>query len=90
MSYFNDYKAVKCGICDVCLESQKKLRKISSNVLLEKILFLIEEHNQLTSREIVNYLNTDKNIVLEMLKQLLEKNKIAITSQNKFERINND
>jgi ATP-dependent DNA helicase RecQ len=90
MSYFNDYDSEVCGICDVCMESQKKPKNENSKVILKKILLLIEEHNQLTSREIVSYLSTDKNIILEMLQHLLEKNKIAITSQNKFERIKND
>lgn len=90
MSYFNDYETNDCGICDVCLKSQKKSKDVNSKVILEKILLLLKEHNKLTSREIVSYLNADKNIVLKILQQLLEKNKIAITSQNKFERINND
>ena len=90
MSYFNDYEVNVCGICDVCLESQKKSKNVNSKIILENILLLLKEHNQLTSREIVNYLNTDKNIVLDILQQLLEKNKIAINSQNKFEIINND
>ena len=90
LSYFNDYEADVCGICDVCLEAQNKSKHVNSKVILENILLLLEKHKQLTSREIVNYMNTDKNIVLKILQQLLEKNKIAITSQNKFERINND
>jgi ATP-dependent DNA helicase RecQ len=41
-------------------------------------------HQSLTSQEICTQLNFSEGDILITLKLLLEKNKIAITSQNKF------
>ena len=79
LSYFNEYTTEKCGICDVCTTTE--VTKNSST----QILLILKERSQLTSREIVSILNLEKNDVINSLQLLLDTNKIAITSQHKFE-----
>jgi len=89
LSYFNEYNSEQCGICDVCL-TNKNTKTINSNKLSNSILELIGEYQLISSRDIVNHLDVDKNSVLTSLQLLLTKNKIAITSQNKFQLIINE
>ena len=61
-----------------------KFKKTTHKEVSQRILILLKEQQGLTSRELVAHLNEDKNSVLNSLQLLLEQNKIAITSQNKF------
>ena len=81
LSYFNEEKIKPCGICDVC--KSKNPTKISIKNIAQDILELLD-HQSLTSQEICTQLNFSESNILITLKLLLEKNKIAITSQNKF------
>ena len=79
--YFNEKETNTCGICDVCQSKLKK--KTPTSAISEKILALLQTEI-LSSKEFIQRLNFDENDILKCLKILLEKNKIAITSQNKF------
>lgn len=79
--YFDEFISKLCGKCDVCLD--KKSKKTSPKNISEKIVQLLKE-KQLRSQDIVSQLNYSETEILNSLKILLEKNKIAITSQNKF------
>ena len=81
LSYFNEKNNQPCGICDVC--KSKKSTKISIKIISQHIIELLN-HQPLTSQEISTQLNFSEDNILITLKLLLEKNKIAITSQNKF------
>ncbi len=81
LTYFNELNNLSCGICDVC--NSKKTSKNSLKALAQEILLLLNNQN-LSSQEICNQLNIPENEILISLKLLLEKNKISITSQNKF------
>jgi len=88
LSYFDEYKTDTCGICDVCLKTNTD--NINTNTLIHNIISLLKEHNQLTAKEIVTLVAIEKNSVINSLQLLLDKNKIAITSQQKFELKNNE
>lgn len=83
LSYFNEYTTEKCGICDVCTSTTAN--KMIGDTISTKIILLLKEHHQLTSRELVSLLEIDKNDVINSLQLLLDTNKISITSQHKFE-----
>ena len=81
LSYFNEENRKPCGICDVC--KSKNPTKISMKDIAQHIIELLD-HQSLNSQEICTQLNFSESDILITLKLLLEKNKIAITSQNKF------
>jgi ATP-dependent DNA helicase RecQ len=81
LSYFNEENILPCGICDIC--SSKKPAKISVKNISEHILKLLGDQS-LNSQEITSQLNFPEDKILITLKLLLEKNKITITSHNKF------
>lgn len=83
LSYFNEYATVSCGTCDNCLSKKAKNNSVKS--ILNQILELLK-YRILSSQELVVLLNYSESEILNSLKILLEKNKITITSQNKFKR----
>ncbi|SDW71010.1 ATP-dependent DNA helicase RecQ [Lutibacter oricola] len=81
LSYFNETLKKNCSLCDVCKSKTTKkvdLKEISHHII--KVL----QNNSLSSREIAEQLTLNESDVLNSLKILLERNKITITSQNKF------
>ncbi|WP_372768643.1 ATP-dependent DNA helicase RecQ [Lutibacter sp.] len=83
LSYFNEYVTEACGTCDNCLA--KKAKNNSIQTILDQILELLKDR-VLSSQELVVLLDYSETEILNSLKILLEKNKITITSQNKFKR----
>lgn len=81
LSYFDEINKSSCGKCDVC--KSKIQQKESLQNTTEKILESLSIKHQ-TSNELSEFINcTDKHLLFS-LKILLEKNKITITSQNKY------
>lgn len=81
LSYFNETITKNCGTCDVCNSNAKtknSLEEISTTII--KLLII----QPLSSQEITSQLNFSENEILNSLKILLDKNKLTITSQNKF------
>jgi len=83
LSYFNEIATEPCGTCDNCLA--KKAKSNSIQTILEQIIELLKDR-VLSSQELVVLLDYTETEILNSLKILLEKNKITITSQNKFKR----
>lgn len=83
LSYFNEYITEPCGTCDNCLV--KKAKNSSIQTIIDQILELLKDR-VLSSQELVVLLDYSETEILNSLKILLEKNKITITSQNKFKR----
>ncbi len=83
LSYFNERITEDCGSCDICKAKIKP--KNSIEIISNDILNLLNE-KLLSSQEITMLLNYSDSEILNSLKNLLEKNKITITSQNKFKR----
>ena len=81
LHYFNEKDAVPCGKCDVCMA--KNLKTTAIKTIASQILNLLKE-KPLTSMELSTILSFSEKEILNSLKILLEKNKITITSQNKF------
>jgi len=83
LSYFNESIAEACGSCDICKAKIKPENSIE--IISNHIINLLNE-KPLSSQEITTLLNYSESEILNSLKILLEKNKITITSQNKFNR----
>jgi ATP-dependent DNA helicase RecQ len=83
LSYFNEIATEPCGTCDNCMA--KKAAKNSIQTMLDQIMELLKDR-ALSSQELVVLLDYPETEILNSLKILLEKNKITITSQNKFKR----
>ncbi|UMB54388.1 RecQ family ATP-dependent DNA helicase [Lutibacter sp. A64] len=81
LSYFGETITEPCGKCDVC--KSKNAPTETNTALLTKIIELLKVQD-LSSQDLSVALKCNKEQLLNSLKILLEKNKIAITSQNKF------
>jgi len=81
LSYFNETITKTCGNCDIC--RSKIITKNSFETISIDIIEILKK-KPLTSHELSASLNYSENEILNSLKILLEKNKITITSQNKF------
>jgi len=81
LAYFNETSATPCGKCDVCASKTSKPTDIK--VIVTQILEALKEQ-PLSSKELSTILSFSEKELLNSLKILLEKNKITITSQNKF------
>ncbi|MDJ0646447.1 MAG: RecQ family ATP-dependent DNA helicase [Flavobacteriaceae bacterium] len=84
LSYFGEKEVKDCGCCDVCISRSAPATSVDFNSISERILKLLAS-NPLSSRELIKMLKQDQNAVLSTLQLLLDKNKISITSQNKFQ-----
>ena len=81
LAYFNEITAIPCGKCDVCLKQQTKAPNIEQ--ICNTVLELLQKE-PLSSKELCALLNFQEESILNSLKILLEKNKITITSHNKY------
>ena len=84
LAYFNETISKPCEKCDVCLANSSKKAPVKN--VIDEILVALKKQ-ALTSKELCNILNFPEGEILYSLKILLEKNKITITSQNKFKLI---
>jgi ATP-dependent DNA helicase RecQ len=83
LNYFDEKSNKKCLICDVCLQ-EKKLFKTDYKL---EILALLKSKNSLSSQEIIQHLQLNKNEVLIHLRNLVASKQIAINNQNKYQRL---
>ena len=81
LSYFDEVKVEKCGICDVCISENRK----SAVNLSPEIIQLLKNHNSLSSAEISESLVANEKDILIHLRQLLTDDKIKINHQNKYQ-----
>jgi len=79
LTYFNQKTTEDCEICSTCLSKNKK-----STVDLSIQIIDLLQSKPTSSREIENNLSITTEETIFALQQLLEKNKIAINSQNKY------
>jgi len=76
LSYFNEYITENCGKCDVC-KSKNKSSESTPQILNQILMLLAEQH--LSSQELSVLLKYNEKQLLNSIKILFEKNKIAIT-----------
>ena len=78
--YFNEKKISKCTLCDVCISEKKN----SSNRVEKDILELFKDNKEISQEEIIFSLDHDEKAILIHLRNLLSKDKIGLTANNKF------
>ncbi|KGL62998.1 ATP-dependent DNA helicase RecQ [Polaribacter sp. Hel1_85] len=81
LSYFDEIKTEKCGICDVCISENRK----STANLASEIIELLKNKQPLSSSEISESLVANEKDILIHLRQLLTDDKIKINHQNKYQ-----
>lgn len=83
LTYFGEKNLKTCGICSVCIASNKKPKNIDAATLKKHIIELLE-HGDLSSRAIISKLNCSEKDLKSVLKLLLEHNIITITPSNTY------
>ena len=78
--YFNEKKVSKCTLCDVCISDKKN----SSNSIEKDIKELFKDRKEISQDEIIFSLEHDEKAILIHLRNLLSKDKIGLTANNKF------
>jgi ATP-dependent DNA helicase RecQ len=81
LAYFGEKTTEDCGICSYCLT--KKKRTTNSHSLSTAILELLQTED-LNSREIQERIQSNSAIVIELLQELLEQERITIKANNKY------
>ena len=81
LSYFDEIKTEKCGICDVCISENRK----STVNLSSEIIQLLKSKQVLSSQEISAALVANEKDILIHLRLLLTDDKIKINHQNKYQ-----
>jgi ATP-dependent DNA helicase RecQ len=81
LSYFGENTKKDCGICSYC--TQKKSVKINHEDLKNKIQVVLSK-GAMTSRQLIEVLNTDESEILKILKLMLENNLITIDAKNQY------
>lgn len=81
LDYFGEKAETDCGICSYCISQKKKSSDTST--ILKKIIGLLKIQ-ELNSREIQKLTKDSEDEVIFALQHLLENNKIAIKTNNKY------
>ncbi|HET8839480.1 MAG TPA: RecQ family ATP-dependent DNA helicase [Flavobacteriaceae bacterium] len=88
LTYFGEKGHQDCGICSFCIErktNEKSTKKIKSKKEnLRQAIFEILENESLSSRDLISRLNFSREETLEMLRFLLETNKIKLSTSNTY------
>lgn len=79
LTYFNQETHSDCGICSTCVTKNKNI----NNNVTDQIFELLQSNSR-SSKEIEEKLSITREETIFALQQLLEKNKIAINSHNKY------
>lgn len=83
LQYFGEKNTHSCGRCSVCKTSGEKLSREQMKKIYFKIIELLEERER-SSREITENLEFKENHVLHVLKLLLDREALVLTSNKKF------
>jgi len=83
LSYFGETEFVDCGICSVCINRPVKLSNSEIKQSMSAIISLLEE-KALSSRALVAQLKIKEEHISLILKQMLEKNILKITTTNTY------
>lgn len=86
LTYFGEEYSEACGICDVCLKKQDKV-KTDYKKLADQMLLLLNHSSPLDANEIAVQLDLDRKKVVKTLQLLIERNSIQLNLQQKFELV---
>lgn len=80
LSYFDEEASEPCGMCDVCIRNKRSKTKDLSKQILE----LLQNGKQLPHTEIIHRIEAEEESILIHLRNLLKKDIISITDDNKL------
>ncbi len=83
VSYFGETTASKCGICSVCKTQNTKLSTKEMQNIARQILALLEG-GDLSSREISEKLSFAEKTILQVIRLLIDAEKIKINPRNQY------
>ncbi|WP_299339323.1 ATP-dependent DNA helicase RecQ [uncultured Psychroserpens sp.] len=83
LTYFGEPTSEDCGKCSVCLSVDISEDKTILKTIQKHIINKLEE-KALSSRDLVEQLPFEKELILKVLKELLEHDVISITSANTY------
>jgi len=83
LSYFGEVNLENCGICSVCISGISKLSNTDLNESISAIISLLDE-KALSSRDIARCINIKDEHITLILKQMLEKQIVEITTTNTY------
>ncbi|MGY8885971.1 MAG: RecQ family ATP-dependent DNA helicase [Flavobacteriales bacterium] len=81
--YFGELNKEPCGICSVCNTTAQKLDRNEARLMAKDILSLLKQ-DSLNSRQISEALRFTESLILQVLKLLLDAEKICINEKNKY------
>ncbi|WP_282122184.1 RecQ family ATP-dependent DNA helicase [Algibacter mikhailovii] len=82
--YFGEKDSKPCGICSVCIKSKQKHSTQDLTALSAQLIALLE-HDDQSSRALLENLNCTEHELTTVLKLLLEHQRIKITPRNTYE-----
>lgn len=80
LHYFEETKTEPCGICSVCISNKKS---ITPQTLMNDVLTILQDGDK-NSRTLQGILSCDSLDLMDVLKVLMEKHLISITSKNTY------
>ncbi|RED47617.1 RecQ family ATP-dependent DNA helicase [Seonamhaeicola aphaedonensis] len=83
LSYFGEKDLEPCGVCSVCISSQKKTSTVDISTLKNRIIERLKA-SDLSSRALVASLDCSDKDLKTVLKLLLEHNIISMTPKNTY------
>ena len=83
LSYFGEINVEDCGMCSVCIKTNASLSKKTIDERTKEIVGLLKK-NPLSSRDILLNTNIKDRQIETILKSMLEKDIIEITSANTY------
>lgn len=83
LKYFGEASPPKCGICSVCQPPERTAGREAVKKIYKEIIEQLEEKEK-SSRELVAAISFPEAGILKVLKLLLEKEIVVLTSTNKY------
>ena len=80
--YFGEKQTTACGKCDVCLAKNEDLSSTDGLKIMVKTLL---STGGLSSRDLQQQLDCSPNMLMHVLKELLEEGEIMLNSKNEYE-----
>ena len=83
VNYFGEDNLTPCGVCSVCVDEERTLTKKETNLIAEKIIYLLKE-KAMSSREVSENTTFTEDKIVRVLKRLIDAEKVVVNSKNQY------